>query len=72
MSNPFGTWAKLDQQDARDLVVLNFDKLVHDYHCLCDTASAVRAAAALAACDWTIQDAFSAWYEAFLSGVIGA
>lgn len=66
MNRAQAEWAELSVEEARERVVANFDKLIHDLHCTCELANLGRAGWALDRCGWTTKDAFEAWYVRFL------
>lgn len=59
-------WSHYTQDQAREIVVGHFDKVIHDLHCGCPRADRLRAWAALNRADWMITEAFQAWYDTFI------
>lgn len=49
---------------AREMILEDFPRLVHDVDCSCAGADRTSALAALVMADWSVADATQAWLEA--------
>lgn len=49
---------------AREVILEDFQRLVHDLDCDCPNASPTGALAALVLADWSVADATHAWLRA--------
>lgn len=59
---------ELSRDAARAILKACPDKLLHDLVCLCGGADAQRGYLMLVQAEWTVKDAFEAWYEEWLTG----
>lgn len=66
MINPTHSVDDLTPEEARAILTLCPDKLLHDVVCECESADIGRAMAMLAKADWTVREAFEAWYATWL------
>lgn len=62
----------LSREEARALIVRDFDLMIHDLSCHCAKADPACAGALLLQAAWTVKDAFGGWQGAWLSGEFDA
>lgn len=60
--------SELTGDEARTLIVANFDLVIHDLSCHCRKADPTRASQLLQKARWTTKDAFEGWMGAWLAG----